>query len=307
MLHKLTVKNYQSLKDVTLVFGKFTVIVGPSSSVKSAVLRSLTALASNERGTESIRFGATSYSISAETDSAVVTLERGKTNQYKIFQDGKEELYTKLNGKVPEEVTKALNIAPLVDGKSVNYADQYAQPYLLKESAGEVARVLGELTGINKIFEAVKEANKRKTSFNSLHKTRVEDLSSVEKSLTAYAYLPEEISKLKDAESRLKAIQALEAEIAELSEIIMDLEQSAEDIAYHSALVAPPSLDKVRESYATLDEYSSLLRELIVAQNEMKLSAEQLTSLNVKLVDERQRLHEFLQDYGFCPMCEKEI
>lgn len=307
MLQKLTVKNYQSLKDVTLLFGKFTVIVGPSSSGKSAVLRSLTALASNERGTESIRFGATSYSISAETDNAVVTLERGKVNQYKIFRNGKEELYTKLNGKVPEEVTKALNIAPLIDGKSINYADQYAQPYLLKESAGEVARVLGELTGINKIFEAVKEANKRKSSINTLHRTRVLDLQKVADELEKYSYLPAKVAKLKEAEASLLKIQAIEDSIDELSGIVQDLELAEEGLGYHSELTCPPPLDNLLGLYGTLDEYSSLLRELIAAQSEMKSKVDLFKALDIELDDERQKLREFLQDYGFCPMCEKEI
>lgn len=307
MLQRLTVKNYQSLQEVELLFGKFTVIVGPSSSGKSAVLRSLTALASNERGTESIRFGATSYSISAETDSAVVTLERGKVNQYKILQDGKEERYTKLNGKVPAEVTQALNIAPLIDGKSINYADQYAQPYLLKESAGEVARVLGELTGINKIFEAVKEANKRKASFNALHKTRISDLSQVTQQLSKYADLPEEVARLKSAEAHLGKVQEIEAQINELSEAIQELDLAEEALAYHLSLAAPPPLDRLRELYATLDEYSSLLRDLTLAQTEMKEKVRTFKDLEDELEDEKQNLRELLNSYGFCPTCEKEI
>lgn len=307
MIQKLSVKNYQSLKDVTMTLGKFTVIVGPSNSGKSALLRSLTALASNERGTEAIRLGASSYSITADTGDAIVTLERGKVNQYKISRNGNEEVFTKLNGKVPEEVTKALGIAPVIGGKSINYASQHEAPFLLEASAGEVARVLGELTGINKIFEAVKEANKRKGSYSSIHKTRVADLEKTVEALTQFSGLPGQVAELKELEAKLANIQQLEDSIYSLQDLVTQIAETEQDIELCKTVTMPPSLDRLRELYDRLVEYSSLLKQFVETTNSEANAQQSLNATRMELENEKQRLKEHLHDYGFCPLCEKEI
>ena len=55
MLERIEVKDYQSLADVDIPFGRFTVIVGPSGNGKSALIRALKALCFNQVGHRFIR------------------------------------------------------------------------------------------------------------------------------------------------------------------------------------------------------------------------------------------------------------
>ena len=48
MLERLEVKDYQSLADIDIPLGRFTVIVGPSGNGKSALIRALRALWENQ-------------------------------------------------------------------------------------------------------------------------------------------------------------------------------------------------------------------------------------------------------------------
>src|SRR5512139_766548 len=136
MLTHVEVRNFQSLKKVDIELGGFTVIVGASSSGKTAFMRALRALASNIRGTSFITQGEKKASITAHTDNNIVTLEKGETTgTYKI----NDKVYTKLAGGVPEGVSKTLNLQPITtESSSINFAGQFDRPYLLDDSGATV-------------------------------------------------------------------------------------------------------------------------------------------------------------------------
>src|SRR3954469_16106248 len=128
MLTHIAIRNFQSLRQVDLELGTFTVIVGPSSSGKSALMRAFKAVASNVRGSGMITRGQSQMAISYQTDTFTVTLERTeKAGLYRIANThGGETNFTKLNGEVPQQVTSALRLEPVpVNGTSVNFASQF--------------------------------------------------------------------------------------------------------------------------------------------------------------------------------------
>src|SRR6187402_3232806 len=165
MLQSIRCKNFQSLHDVDLELGKFTVIVGESSSGKSAFIRALKAVSSNQLNSDYITRGTKHSYVAVKTESATVTIERdqGGISVYKVAKTGSQESrYSKLNRQVPAEVTEILGITPsTLDEGSINFAGQFDPPYLLKDTGGSVAKTLGELTNVSTIFAAVKEANRR--------------------------------------------------------------------------------------------------------------------------------------------------
>lgn len=207
----LSIRNFQSLRSIDLDLGLFTVIVGPSSSGKSALIRAFKALASNVRGSGVITRGQKVMAISARTETHVVTLERSeRAGAYRIAGDGTSLTFTKLAGEVPEQVTRALQIDPVSgDGGSLSFAQQFDKPYLLDESGATVARVLGELTNVTTIFEAVRAANRIRTNAASALKTRQNDLEQVKTRLVAFTGLSERLKALDEAEQ----IEAHRAEL----------------------------------------------------------------------------------------------
>jgi energy-coupling factor transporter ATP-binding protein EcfA2 len=145
MLNRIEIRNFQSLVHVDLDLAPLTVIVGPSSSGKSAFIRSMRALHENRRGTAFITHGERVASISAHLEQGIVTLTRSTQtapNHYTVIpSDPAHPLYpkaefSKLGGDVPSEVSEFLGIAP--DEVPLSIASQFDKPYLLEPSQARI-------------------------------------------------------------------------------------------------------------------------------------------------------------------------
>jgi DNA repair protein SbcC/Rad50 len=261
MLEKLVIHNFQSLKKVELELGKFTVIVGPSSSGKSAVLRAVRALASYARGSSVITSGEKSLAVSAHMQDHIVTFEKTATTGRYLLTDratGETEKFSKLNQKVPEQITKVLNIQPVTTtDASLNFAGQFDKPYLLGESASHVAKVLGDLTNVSTIFEAVKAANKKKLAVGALLKTRKSDLDGLLEQAQLFAGLAALRDAVQASESLLEQAEALEARQGRLEEVVASLEHSEASLATLQQLPEVPNLDEVEQLHLRYNDFRS--------------------------------------------------
>ena len=92
-LRSVTLVDYQSHQRSHLPLGPFTVIVGSSSSGKSAVVRALRLVAQNARGVSYVRHGRKQARVSVEfVDTTVVSVARGKgVSEYELALPGAEE------------------------------------------------------------------------------------------------------------------------------------------------------------------------------------------------------------------------
>lgn len=264
MIQAVEIRNFQSLHHIRLEPGRFTVIVGPSSSGKSAFTRALRTLTSNRRGNEFISHGERTSSISATTERGTVTLTRGKgvnDNAYIVIPDEHPEqqrTYTKLGGETPPEVSEFLGIAPR---DPINYAGQFDKPYLLDDTAGEVARILGALTNVNVIFEGARESNRRKLQHTATLRTRADDLEAVKQKIPAYRLIKEQEQHLATAESRIEHAQALARSIARLTEALEQHEISQAAIERLTPAAEAPDIsdEAIVKAAARLTAYRDAL------------------------------------------------
>lgn len=302
MIKTLKIENFQSIKKGDFELGKFTALVGKTSSGKSAVLRAIVALASNERGSKSITLGTTHYSISACTDTdATVTLKKAKQTSYSV--NGKE--FDALNGKVPEEVSQILGVAPLSEGRNVNFAFQYDPPDPLKSTPGEVAKVLGELTGINKIFVAVGKANQKKKSLNALIKTRQSDLEKVVKQLFHYETLRDEIVLLQSLETEYAAIKDKQKSLSDLTSLVNRLEELSSRLETVKKLKAPPSLDRLQDLHARLNAYKADISRLTAKSAALSGVKSEIVVRKEIWEKSKAELTELIKELGYCPTCDR--
>lgn len=308
MLKRLKIRNYESLVDADLEFSKFTVLVGKSSSGKSAILRALVALASNERGTKSITLGTSSYCISAEVDDATLVLEKGKETRYKIVQAGKEKPYDALNGKVPEDVTRLLGIEPLTSSStSVNVAFQYDAPYLLRSSAGEVAKTFGELTGINKIFNAVSEANKRKRSFSATLKLRTADSEKVLARLAKFSDLEQKMTLLAEVEEQYEKLNTVRNKKVDLSTVLLVIKDKKDSLERVHKIKKPPSIGRLSQLHDKLVQYQADVRELSHKKKLLDKAKADVVSCEVQKNAAIDLLSKELRSLGYCPTCDRSM
>lgn len=308
MFKSIRVQNFQSLRDVKMDLAPFTVIVGATDSGKSAFFRSLSTLISNRRGAEFITYGEKLCTITAELEQGTLVLKRGKAtkdNSYEIITADGSELYSKLSGTVPEEVSKFLRI-PAKD--PINVASQFDKPYLLdtKEySSAEAARILGALTNVNILFEGARESNRRKGEASTKLKTRVADAEAVTERLEDYDDLERQVQAITRAEEAAATATKLETAQAEITTILSSVEESERVITATERLVNMdiPDISEIEKLDAAKTALLKLIQEIESAESD----AQRLTELEkqeaatVASLDEQYR--ETLRKEGTCPTC----
>lgn len=305
MLSRLDIHNFQSLKDVHLELGLLTVIVGDSNVGKSGLVRSIKAVASNIRGSSCITFGCKSASISASSDDFKVTLEKSEgTSCYRVTQIGQQDReYTKLAGDTPEEVTKILGLEPLKDGLSINFAGQHDSPFLLTSPGSSVARILGDLTNVSTVFEAVRDANKRRTASNSELKLRNRDFEEVSAKLVEFDALKVRAEALKSADACIQRAQKLEDSILELETALQALDRLI-DLPEVLPEADITELMEAYEEFKALYELANKANRAKTAVADSTLAVVKHTSDSVK-ADEA--IHALLKEVGQCPTCERSM
>lgn len=304
MLTSLDVKNFQSLKDVHLDLGLLTVIVGNSNSGKSASVRALKAMANNVRGSSCITQGFKAASVTVSSDDFKITLEKSEgTSSYRVCVVGEpDKEYTKLAGDTPEDVTKLLGMSPIKDGLSINFAGQHDSPFLLTSSGASVARILGELTNVITVFEAVREANRRRTSASGDLKLRDKDLTELETKIRSMQGLKLRAEAFSRAESKIQEIEKLDAEILDLSNIVQSTE-------LYSDITVPEQIDidSLVTQYELTKNLHSVISDMVtqmtIAQEKDK-ECQYQTELSGNLDNQ---LHSLLETLGMCPLCERSV
>ncbi len=303
MLSSLDIRNFQSLKDVHIDLGLLTVIVGESNSGKSALVRSIQALASNLRGTSSITMGFKSASISASSDDFTVTLEKSESSSsYKIAQVKQEDReFTKLAGDTPDEITALLGLDPVREDQSINFAGQHDSPFLLTASGASVARTLGELTNVNTVFKAVREANRLRTGANSDLKLRKKDLEEAEAQLGQFEGLENRIKALKLVENHVKEIKKLENDIISIENAL----QSIEELSSRSEIPAEVDVTAVETAFEEFKDLYVKAERLSALEKHRKEHADRLTKLTKDQKEAEEQMQHVLKEMGKCPLCQQ--
>lgn len=305
----LEIKNYQSHESTKLCLGNFTVLVGPTSSGKSAVIRALRALTSNQSGKDFISYGQVTAQISATTDKGTVVLTKGKPeDSYVIVSNSDPDnphKYTKLGGQVPEDVTKFLGIQPK---DAINFAGQFDMPYLLRNSAPEVARTLGELTNVSAIFEASREALRRKSSFSGTLKTRQSDLEIVDARLESqFENLPARVEAIGEAENALLRAQEASSELSKLNDLLLTLQTATARLKAARKSTDVP-LPETAEAEALLSKSQALevvVNTLSKAGKVKKQAEERISEADTEIGKLDKEYELALQEAGTCPVCKQ--
>lgn len=311
MITKLSVRNFQSLRSVDLTLGPFTVIVGPSNSGKTALMRALRGLASNLRGASAITRGAKTCAITAHTDdTTIVTLERSESQGvYRITHpNGTEDTFTKLAGAVPDQVTTALHITPApATGTSINFASQLDRPFLLDDSGANVARTLGALTNVNTILEGVREANRRRNALSATLRTRQNDLTDLTTRAAAFAGLPARLHACTRAEHHADTAATLTDRITRLRTAIDTLTVATGVLARTTVLPAIPDTGPLDAATARLHAARDLVRTWTHHTTEARRFDLLIDSITTDEQTLHGELHTTLATAGVCPTCQRQI
>lgn len=310
-LHSVAIRNYQSLHDVSVDLSRFTVIVGPSSSGKSAFIRALHTLVHNRRGLDFLTHGQRLMTITAVNDHSTITLSRGKgtaDDYYEVIPSTPADAaphaptgptpqrWTKLGGTVPEEVSQALGISPDSD----SFASQHDMPYLLSPkqySPSTVATILGKLTNVSVIFEAARESKRQALDASKTLKLRASDLSTATAALSKFDSLPEQQKHITDAEEKISAAAQAQRQLIAISAARDALIAAGSTVKRLSSAadITIPDLTPLIEAQQRLSALTSTRDELTEAAGDYRALQQRMSTLGQEQADldnERVDLHQ---------------
>ena len=295
MLDSIKVKNFQSLRAVDIELGRFTVVLGQSGTGKSAFIRSVLKLVRNDAvgGTS---FGedwshlppaASNAEVTLAVDGHTIKWVKGKDNRYII--DG--AALNKVGKGCPDEVHDVLRMRELtfdgVDKYHLNFAQQFDMPFLLDDSGSKVAKILGEITNVNVLYAANRQANSIRATASKTLTVRKQDLDDQKGLLEQFVSLAEDkerlavvlqlrdsidldVAKLKDLfsyQSRLGRISTQVDESSEQLDVLQQLPAAAKLLS---------SVFKSLSSHAQLEASGVTAASCKNIEAQLKLEARQL-------------------------------
>ena len=272
MTTEVTIKNFQSIKNVNFKIDGFTVIVGKNNIGKSAVIRAVDAALGNELGKEFIRKGEKETEVQIKKDALDILWKKGDVSSYVI----NGETFTKLNRSVPKPLSDAGFEKMQIDDRAVNplIAHQFEPLFLLDKRGSVITEVLTDLYDMDLISTADDLCQKDIKGQKSLMKTREQD----------YKALKAELEKFKDFDALKITVEALAKQEKGYNDLQMEVEAiksyeenlgvlqaSVKKLGYISRVIIPD-----------LTETANLhvkVQWLILKVSELKTSAENFKRL----------------------------
>lgn len=299
------VQDFQSIADASVEFGSFTVLVGPSSSGKSAFLRAVRACIRNDFVPSMVRSGKSKSVVTLDfVGGDSVSIERGKSlSTYSLGND--KGTFTKSARSVPLEIEKILAM-PMIEGVDASMRFQFDKPFLLADPGSRASQVLGSLTNASLLHSAVREANRRASESLATLKVRKDDVDRLSGLLEDYADLEDKRSQVEKAEKILgeaREVAVRRDRIVAKMEELRGIQKSLKSLEVSQ----PPDPTKVLNHIQELtDRLASLTQafgrvQMIKSQltqeqdrsHQLKSSAEELESQYVA----------YLKSLGQCPTC----
>jgi len=255
--------------------GQMTVIVGPTDSGKTAIIRALRWVFYNiPWGIDFIRIGAKFAKVSIKYDDGTeVTRLRsiGGINRYTVTLPGKEpQDYEGFGTTVPFEVQEATGVRPVAIGDislNLNLAEQLDGPFLGSKhiSAPARAKVLGKLAGTEEVDYAAKglaadiyhrrqDVNRLSDEIENLETKISEDYAYLEELGEAVTQVEGLLTEIREAEARRKVLASL---IVKRNEVIFALGQTV------TKLNLLGFIEQVKSMVAVLEKADYNLGQLI--------------------------------------------
>ncbi len=287
-IEKVILENFQSHKNSVIEFDdQLNVIVGPSDSGKTAILRGIRwALYNEPSGDYFIREGSSECSVTIVfNDGTKIKRYRNKSkNSYFLYDSNNNE--TKFEGfgtSVPQEIIDKTGIKKiLLDSdlsNAINLSDQLEGAFLLSEKTSTRASSIGRLVGVNIIDDALRETLKDSRNLSNNKKNIEDSILGLEKELSEYEYLDELINKINYIEKIKNEIHEKNKTISKYKELLqkfLTISQEKEELKYYiKKLESINSLDNILNNillninrYNYLNKQNSIMNKLSLNKND---------------------------------------
>lgn len=248
MIQHLQINNFQSHKDSELnLHPGVNVVVGPSDSGKTAIIRALRWLVWNRPTGDAFRStwgGNTIVRMLLEEGQVIVRNKDGKENVYSI--DGK--FLAAFGSGVPDEVVELLNL------DESNLQQQLDSPFLISESPGAVASYFNRIAHLDQIDIGLKNAQSAMRKLGYDEEKYTSEQTDVLNRLKQFEYLDK-------AESDLEVLEGMEQDQlkrynqkSELESLITQYANNEQQIqTVQPLLILEQDVEQVVKLYEELD------------------------------------------------------
>lgn len=293
MLERIRIQNFQAHDKLAINLDPgITTIVGPSDVGKSAVIRALRWVLTNQpQGTAFIRHGSKGCTVAVDLDGRNIIRRRGGSlNSYEL--DGQE--LKAFGTGVPDLVARLVNMGPN------NWQGQHDAPFWFSESAPQVSRELNAVVDLGVIDDSLKAIAKTVTNAKARADAATELLSAAvdDRKATAWA---------KAADSQLQAVEALAA-AADDAETARDHLRGLLDTAKTTHETAETATRRAEAAQQVVDA-GQVAKDALDAAQVLRaaLSGLDYAARAVATAeDEAKAAHDAVEAYrpeGKCPVC----
>lgn len=205
--------------------GGVTIIVGPTDSGKTAIVRALRLLLYNvPQGTDYIRVGRSTATVALEmSDGVKVARERSKSvNRYRVAKPGESaQVYEGFGNSVPLEVQQITGVRTVAVGDmelALNLSEQLDGPFLGQKTVSGPARakILGKLAGTEEVDEAQRQLGTDLFRASQEEKRLLSEIEALNAKIREYDYLPALAEKIASLEALLQAVREAQDRLAKL-------------------------------------------------------------------------------------------
>jgi len=295
MIKTITLTNFQSHRNTRLELEPgVNVIVGPSDSGKSAILRAVNWAVFNRPLGDSMRSswgGDTEVEIT--TDDAAVTRRRTDTQAVYVV-DGR---VLKATGtEPPEQVSAALRV------DNLNIQRQHDQPFMLSESSGERARLLNKIVSLDVIDSALHNINGKVREYQ-------QQAAGAETELASARTEAESLSWIASAERDASALVKLESALNKNQATLFRLQRAAESMQrVEDELARLPDITGADEELAQIDRAMAKLKTGRGVLEKLINAVSVFARVEQELQEREQQLAGYTKKFqsamaGICPLC----
>ncbi len=258
MIKSLGLVNIQSHKETVIEFHHgFNVICGDSDSGKSTILRTISWIDENKPNPNILKSwfckkneGMAAEVTFVEQDGSEVSIikERPKTTSSYTITKGTNKPVTldTVARSVPEEVASLINFSEL------NFKGQH-DPYLLKMTGGQLAKIINELVGLSAIDKTISYQNTKVDRLKSEYASTTKNIEAIEEEIEKLQYLEELGPKIDQLEKYENERQQISHKITLLNNLITDIKGTESEIEFCQSV-----LEVKKESQVIFDLFEKL-------------------------------------------------
>lgn len=302
-IEKVTLENFQSHKNSTIEFdNQLNVIVGPSDSGKTAILRAIKwALYNEPSGDYFIREGESECSVTIVfSDSTKIKRYRSRSkNIYYLYDSNNNE--TKFEGfgtTVPQEIIDKTGIKKILldndQSRSINLSDQLEGAFLLSEKGSLRANSIGRLVGVNVIDDSLRETLRDIRNLSSDKRHIDNQVIELEEELKEYDYLEnlkQTIDQIEEIKNKITMKQKLQTKLEDILKRISVTRKEKQKVkSYIEKLKGVDIIDSmIKDTTLYISKYNHLSNQnskLLRVYNDKKNNLNLLSSLkDIKLLE----------------------